>query len=50
MVLATVVIGRADRLVTFNLRHFEPAAKDFGILAVAPPAAWKEVKRQHAKK
>ena len=47
MVLETAVNGRADRLVTFNLRHLGPAAKEFGILAVTPPDAWKEI---HAKK
>ena len=50
MVLETAVNGRADRLVTFNLRHFKPAAKEFGILAVTPPEAWKEVQRRHEKK
>ena len=43
MVLETAVNGGADRLVTFNLRHFKPTAKEFGILAVTPPEAWKEV-------
>jgi putative PIN family toxin of toxin-antitoxin system len=42
MVLETAVNGRADRLVTFNLHHFKSVAKAFGILAVTPPAAWKE--------
>lgn len=37
MVLETAVNGSGDLLVTFNLRHFKPAAKNFG-LAVLPPA------------
>ncbi|HEY2106460.1 MAG TPA: hypothetical protein VGH29_11780, partial [Candidatus Binataceae bacterium] len=31
MVLETAVNGRADALVTFNLRDFAPAASRFGI-------------------
>jgi putative PIN family toxin of toxin-antitoxin system len=49
MVLETAVNGGADRLVTFNLRHLKMAAKKFGIRAVTPPEAWKEIHR-HAKK
>jgi len=44
------VNGRADRLVTFNLRHLKAAAEEFGMLAVTPPQAWKEIERRHAKK
>jgi putative PIN family toxin of toxin-antitoxin system len=47
MVLETAVAGRADRLITFNLRHLKSAAKEFGILTLTPPEAWKEL---HAKK
>ena len=36
MVLETAINGRADYIVTFNARHFGPAAR-FGI-KVAPPA------------
>jgi putative PIN family toxin of toxin-antitoxin system len=43
MVLETAVNGRADRLVTLNLRHFKSAAAAFGILALTPPEAWMEV-------
>jgi putative PIN family toxin of toxin-antitoxin system len=50
MVLETAVNGRADRLVTFNLRHLRPAARVFGIPAVTPPEVWKEVQRRHEKK
>jgi len=36
LVLETAVNGRADILVTFNRRDFEPAAERFGIEIVAP--------------
>lgn len=36
MVLDTVVNGRADALVTFNLRHFGPVSRLFGIRLMAP--------------
>ena len=42
MVLETSVNARVDRLVTFNLRHLQRAAADFGIRAVSPPQAWNE--------
>ena len=35
MVLETAINGRADRIVTFNVRHFGPAQK-FGIEVVTP--------------
>ena len=50
LVLETAVNGRADFLVTFNLRHLAAASKEFGIRTVTPPEAWKEVHRQHEKK
>ncbi len=50
MVLETAVNGRADRLVTFNLRHLKAAAEQFGIRTLTPPEAWKEIQRGHAKK
>jgi predicted nucleic acid-binding protein len=37
LVLETAVNGRADIVVTFNRRHFEPAATPFG-LEILPPA------------
>jgi len=43
MVLETAVNGRADRLVTFNVRHLRRAAAEFGISTVTPPEAWKEI-------
>ena len=49
MVLETAVNGAADWLVTFNLRHLADAAREFGIRAVRPPEAWREIGR-HEKK
>jgi putative PIN family toxin of toxin-antitoxin system len=43
MVLETAVNGRANRLVTFNVRHLKEAAAEFGIPAVTPPQIWKEM-------
>lgn len=45
MVLETAVNGRADRLVTFNLRHLAEAAREFGIHAGLPGEIWREVQR-----
>jgi putative PIN family toxin of toxin-antitoxin system len=42
MVLETAINGRADAIVTFNRRHFEPAAK-FGIGVVSAREAWKRI-------
>jgi putative PIN family toxin of toxin-antitoxin system len=39
MVLETAVNGRADLLVTFNRRHFEAAASEFGIQVASPAEA-----------
>jgi predicted nucleic acid-binding protein len=39
LVLETAVNGRADVLVTFNRRDFEPAAARFGFEVVAPADA-----------
>ncbi len=51
MVLETAVNGRADRLVTFNLRHLGQAAQEFGISADWPGATWREIRRgEHEKK
>ena len=44
MVLETAVNGRADCLVTFNLRHLGEAAQEFGIRATPPGAIWREIK------
>ena len=48
MVLATAVNGGADRLVTFNVRHFADAARVFGVIVVRPCDAWREI-RSHEK-
>jgi putative PIN family toxin of toxin-antitoxin system len=50
MVLETAVHGRADRLVTFNIRHLAAAAREFGIRVLVPRDAWKEVQRRNEKK
>jgi len=51
MVLATAVNGAADRLVTFNLKHLGEAAREFGLRAMTPGEAWREiVVRQNEKK
>ena len=39
LVLETAVNGRADVVVTFNRRHFEPAAAPFGLEILAPADA-----------
>ena len=39
LVLETAVNGRADLVVTFNRRHFEPAAAPFGLEILAPADA-----------
>jgi putative PIN family toxin of toxin-antitoxin system len=38
MVLETAINGRADGIVTFNTRHFEPAVR-FGIAVIRPDEA-----------
>jgi len=39
MVLETAINGRADGIVTFNVRDFELAAKGFGIAVIPPGTA-----------
>lgn len=39
MVLETAVNGRAHMLVTFNRRHFEPVAAQFGLKVRLPGEA-----------
>ena len=43
MVLETAVNGRADRLVTFNVRHFREAAGEFGLRVAMPGEVWREI-------
>lgn len=50
MVLETAVNGRADRLLTFNVRHLRSVAAQFGIVAMTPPEAWKEMSRMEGDK
>jgi predicted nucleic acid-binding protein len=49
MVLETAINGRADRLVTFDLRHLKAAAEEIGITTITPPVAWKEIQRREKK-
>jgi predicted nucleic acid-binding protein len=39
MVLETALNGRADGIVTFNRRDFEPAGRRFGIVVLSPGEA-----------
>jgi len=51
MVLETAANGQADRIVSFNVRHFRPAAADFGIQIMQPAEAWRALKgRRHEEK
>ena len=51
MVLETAVNGTADYVVTFNLKHLGEAALEFGLRAITPGAAWREIReRQHEEK
>lgn len=45
MVLETAVNGRADRLVTFDLRHLGEAAREFGLRTISPGEAWREMRK-----
>lgn len=47
MVLEAAVNGRADAIVTFNVRDFREVAGRFGVMVLAPGEAWKalEAKR-----
>ena len=47
MVLEAAVNGRADAIVTFNVRDFREVAGHFGVKVLAPGEAWKalEAKR-----
>jgi predicted nucleic acid-binding protein len=46
LVLETAVNGRAEVLVTFNRRHFEPAASRFGLAILAPGDAVTRLERR----
>ena len=45
MILETAANGRADLLVTFNIRHFTQVAGRFGIDVVSPPEAWRRLRK-----
>ncbi|HUI43446.1 MAG TPA: putative toxin-antitoxin system toxin component, PIN family [Terriglobia bacterium] len=44
MVLETAVNGRADLLVTFNVRHFQDEARTFGIQVAQPGEVWRAMR------
>jgi putative PIN family toxin of toxin-antitoxin system len=46
MVLETAVNGRADCLVTFNVKHLGHAAQRFGIRTSRPGEIWRELRRE----
>lgn len=46
MVLEAAVNGRADGIVTFNLRDFGPSAKQFGIAVLPPGEAVKRLEKR----
>ena len=45
LVLEAAVYGQADALVTHNVRHFEPAARLFGLRVLLPRHVLKELER-----
>jgi predicted nucleic acid-binding protein len=47
MVLEVALNGRADLLVTFNQRDFEPEASSLTIKVVTPQTALKEIGRKY---
>jgi predicted nucleic acid-binding protein len=46
LVLETAVNGRAQVIVTFNRRVFEPAANRFGVAVLAPADAVRRLEDQ----
>jgi putative PIN family toxin of toxin-antitoxin system len=46
MVLEAAINGQADRLVTFNRRHFGPAGAEFGIRICLPGEALKAMEAE----
>jgi predicted nucleic acid-binding protein len=46
LVLETAVNGRAEVVVTFNRRHFEPAARPFGLEILAPADALRRLENR----
>ena len=47
MVLETAVNGHADAIVTFNMRHFEPASKSFDCAVLFPRDALQQIRSSH---
>jgi putative PIN family toxin of toxin-antitoxin system len=47
MVLETAVNGHADAIVTFNMRHFEPASKSFDCAVLLPKDALQQIRSSH---
>jgi predicted nucleic acid-binding protein len=45
MVLETAVNGRADRLVTLNVKHLAPAAREFGLHVGRPGETLKDIRK-----
>ena len=47
MVLETAVNGNADAIVTFNVRHFEPASRSFECAVLLPREALQKIRSSH---
>lgn len=47
MVLETAVNGSADAIITFNVRHFEPASKSFDCAILLPREALQQIREPH---
>jgi len=47
MVLETAMNGNADAIVTFNLRHFEPASMSFDCAVLLPREALQQIRSSH---
>jgi predicted nucleic acid-binding protein len=47
MVLETAINGGADALITFNVRHFVRASRNFGIRIISPGQALAETRGRH---
>jgi predicted nucleic acid-binding protein len=46
MVLETAMNGRADGIVTFNLRDFVPVTRQFGIAVLSPAEALRQLEKE----
>jgi predicted nucleic acid-binding protein len=46
MILETAMNGRADGIVTFNRRDFEPANRRFGMVVLSPGDAVRRLERK----